>query len=40
MKESPLGYDRRMQLVLLLDPAEYRMPNNTMLDDMEMTITH
>lgn len=26
--------------ILVLDPSEYRMPFNSMLDDMEMTIIH
>jgi hypothetical protein len=30
----------RSASILVLDPSDYRMPQNAMLDDMEMTIIH
>ncbi len=31
---------RKSAAILVLDPADYRMPYNAMLDDMELTIIH
>jgi hypothetical protein len=31
---------RKSAAILMLDPADYRMPFNSMLDDMELTIIH
>ena len=31
---------RKSAAILVLDPADYRMPLNAMLDDMELTIIH
>ena len=31
---------RKCAAILVLDPADYRMPFNAMLDDMELTIIH